>query len=461
MQVSLYVASHEVGGVHQVCGADRRVAETEVRAGETARLLGVVCEVCLAVLAGVVADDLDGVLVCTYSTVGAETEELGLVCALVTESHLFGKGKRCECHIVNDTYCEVVLGHGEGEVLIHADDLGGCGVFRRQTVTAAYDQRGVLLAVEAFLYIKVKGLAVGTGFLGAVKHCDALCCGGHSGEEMLGGEGAVEVHGYQTYFLTLGDKRVDGFLGSLCDRAHGDDHTVCILCAVVVEEAVFAAGDLGDLVHIFLHNLGHTVVCGVACLAVLEEDVAVLSHTARYGSLGCEATLTETCESLAVEQRSDIVLVHSLDLLDLMRCAETVEEVHEGDGGFDGGEVCHSGEVHNLLHGAFAKHGEACLAHRHNVLMVSEDTQRMRSERTGRNMENAGELLACDLVHVGDHKEETLRSCIGCGEGTCLERAVNGTCGTTFRLHLLHEHCLTEDILTAGSSPFVNVFRHG
>ncbi len=76
-------------------------------------------------------------------------------------------------------------------------------------------------------------------------------------------------------------------------------------------------------------------------------------------------------------------------------------------------------------------------------------------------MENAGELLACDLIHVGDHKEESLRSCIGSGEGTCLERTVDCACSTAFRLHLLYEHCLAEDVLTAGSSPFVNVFRHG
>ncbi len=63
VQVSLYVACHEVGGVHQICGTDGLVAEAKVRAGETARLLGVVGEICLAVLVGVVADNLDRVLV--------------------------------------------------------------------------------------------------------------------------------------------------------------------------------------------------------------------------------------------------------------------------------------------------------------------------------------------------------------------------------------------------------------
>ena len=36
VQVSLHVASDKVGGIHQICGADRVVAEAEVGAGEAA-----------------------------------------------------------------------------------------------------------------------------------------------------------------------------------------------------------------------------------------------------------------------------------------------------------------------------------------------------------------------------------------------------------------------------------------
>ena len=58
VHVSLYVASHEVRRIHLVGRVDRLIAETQVRAGETSRLLRVVREVSLAVLVGVVADDL-------------------------------------------------------------------------------------------------------------------------------------------------------------------------------------------------------------------------------------------------------------------------------------------------------------------------------------------------------------------------------------------------------------------
>ena len=75
------VASDEVCLIDQVSGLDRGFTETKVRNGDTAGLLRVVGEVALCVHIGVVADDLDGVLVGTYGTVSAEAPELTAVCA--------------------------------------------------------------------------------------------------------------------------------------------------------------------------------------------------------------------------------------------------------------------------------------------------------------------------------------------------------------------------------------------
>ena len=73
-----------------------------------------------------------------------------------------------------------------------------------------------------------------------------------------------------------------------------------------------------------------------------------------------------------VNEGGEIVLIHSLDLLDLVRCAEAVEEVDERYAALDGRKMCYTGEVHNFLYGAFGKHGEACLAAGHYVLVVTE-----------------------------------------------------------------------------------------
>ena len=73
------VAGHKVGLIDIVGGADGLIAEAQVADGHTAGLLGVILEISLHVLVGVVADDLDGVLVGAHSAVAAQTPELALL----------------------------------------------------------------------------------------------------------------------------------------------------------------------------------------------------------------------------------------------------------------------------------------------------------------------------------------------------------------------------------------------
>ena len=54
------------------------LTETQVRHGNTAGLLGVIIKVSLCVHICVVTDDLNGVLVCAYGTVSAQTPELAV-----------------------------------------------------------------------------------------------------------------------------------------------------------------------------------------------------------------------------------------------------------------------------------------------------------------------------------------------------------------------------------------------
>ncbi len=57
---------------------------------------------------------------------------------------------------------------------------------------------------------------------------------------------------------------VDGFLSGLGHRAHGNYYAVGIGSAIVIKQAIFAAGYLGNLVHVFLYDLRHGIVVGVA-----------------------------------------------------------------------------------------------------------------------------------------------------------------------------------------------------
>ena len=65
-------------------------------------------------------------------------------------------------------------------------------------------------------------------------------------------------------------------------------------------------------------------------------------------------------------------------------------------------------EVCNFLNGVGAEHCETCLTASINVCVVTENVQCVSSESSCGNMEYAREKLACDLVHVRNHQEETL-----------------------------------------------------
>ena len=113
-----------------------------------------------------------------------------------------------------------------------------------------------------------------------------------------------------------------------------------------------------------------------------------------------------------------------------------------------------------FLDASLGEHGEAGLAHGHDVLVVAEDAQGVSGNGSGRDVEHARQQLAGYLIHVGNHEQQALRSGICAGQGASLERAVHGSGGAGLALHLLHQHALAKDVETAGRRPVVDVLRH-
>ena len=68
-------------------------------------------------------------------------------------------------------------------------------------------------------------------------------------------------------------------------------------------------------------------------------------------------------------------------------------------------------------------------------------------------MNNARQQLTSDLVHIGDHQQQALGSGVGGGQGASGQRAVHGTGGTSFRLHLNQLYGLAEDVLLTLRQP--------
>ena len=226
------------------------------------------------------------------------------------------------------------------------------------------------------------------------------------------------MYAYETHLFTLlFAEIVDSFAGSFRSRTHEDNHAISFGVTIIVEETILATSDARDFVHVFLYHFRHSLVEGVTTFAVSKESLGVFSHTASHRTLRRKGAVAEIRESLLVNEGLQILSFEHFNLLDFMRSAETIEEVHERHASFDRSEVSHTGQVHHFLHRTFGQHGKTSLTSRHHVLVVTEDRECVRGNGTCRNVEHAREEFTRNLIHVGDHQEKTLR----CGEsrGQC------------------------------------------
>ena len=456
-----HVAGDKVGLVDVVGGADGLVAEAQVADGYAAGLLGVVLEVGLHVLVGVVADDLDGVLVGAHGAVAAQAPELALD---GTGGRGVGGGLLLQGgvgHVVHDADGELALGRGLGQLLIHGEHVAGRGVLGAQAVAAA-DDGGLPAGVgEGGDHVQVQGVTQGAGLLGAVEHGDLGGGGGDGRQQLVGAEGPVQTDLHQAHLLAVGVQVVDDLLGHVADGAHGDDNPVGVGRAIVVEELVVGA-QLGiDLAHVLLHDLGEGVIVLVGGLAVLEENIAVLVGAAHHGALGVEGALAEGLHGVHVHHVGQILVVPDGDLLDLVRGAEAVKEVDKGDAALDGCQVGHGAQVHDLLGVGLAQHGKAGLAAGHNVGMVAEDVQRVGGHGTGGHVKHGGHQLTGQLVHVGNHQQQALGGGVGGGQRARGQRAVDRTGGAGLGLHLDDIDGGAEDVFAALGGPLVHIVGHG
>ena len=124
-------------------------------------------------------------------------------------------------------------------------------------------------------------------------------------------------------------------------------------------------------------------------------------------------------------------------------------------------------EVHDFLLVGLREHRETGLAAGVNVGMIPKDVQRVRCDATGGHVDDAGEQLAGDLIHIRDHQEQTLGCRVGGRQRTGSERAVHGTGGTCLGLHLDDLDAFPENVsgglaenVLIGRGPGVGHLRH-
>ena len=441
LEVGEAVASGEVGRVDEVGAADHLAAEAEVGDRNAAGLLGVVLEVTLSVVLGVVTDDLDGVLVGSDRAVGAETPEHALL-AVALGNDEFAVAEDVAAHdVIDDADDEVVdrlLGrHVRVDVGAHLRSE----VLRTDTVAAGENLR-ICVGNDAFLLgltdrgadVEVERI-VGAGLFRAVENGYALDRGGNGGDEILHRERTIEVNLDETDLLAFLNERFDGLVERIATGAHRDDDVLGIGGADVIVKLVRAARELGELVHVLLDDGGRGDIVLLAALAALEVDVGVLRRTAHRRMLGIESALAEIFDILLVDHLADLIHRNLVDLLDFVGRAEAVEEVEERNLGLERRGVGDHRHIVGFLNGVGAEHREAGLTAGHNVAVVTENAETLASERAGGNVEDRRSELTGDLVHVGDHEEQALRRRKGRRQRAGRQRTVHGTGGAAFGFH--------------------------
>ena len=455
------VAGHKVSHGDIVGAVDGLMAKAQVGLGNAAGLLGVILEVSLSVLIGVVTDDLDGVLVGANGTIGAQTPELAGDDGLAGGDDILANGQGQMRNVIVDADGEVVL-LLTLHVVEHGLHLGRSGILGTQAIAAAQSlDVGTLAFPQSVAHIQIQRLAGSAGLLSAVQNGQALAGSGNLLQQTLHGEGTEQMDLNEADLLAALHQIINNLQQGLADGAHSHHNALSIGSTVVVEQLIVAASDLVDLAHVLLDNGGQRIIGAVAGLAGLEESIGILQGVAQSGMLGAQGMILEALNSVPIQHLAQILIVQNLDLLNLVRGPEAIEEMLEGDGALDGGQVGNGSHIHSLLHAGRSQLCPAGLAAGHNVGMITEDGQRVGCHGTGRDVHNAGQLRTGDTVHGRDHQQQALRSGVGAGQGAGLQRAVHCAGRAGLRLHLDQLYGLAKQVLLAVGSPRIHVVSHG
>ena len=111
---------------------------------------------------------------------------------------------------------------------------------------------------------------------------------------------------------------VDNLFQGIAERAHADDDAIGIRCTVVVKETVIRAKLCVDLIHIAFNDCRKLIIHRIACLTVLEEDVAILVRTARMRMLRIQRMVAECLNGIHIAHLREVIIIPNGNLLNLM-----------------------------------------------------------------------------------------------------------------------------------------------
>ena len=122
----------------------------------------------------------------------------------------------------------------------------------------------------------------------------------------------------------------------------------------------------------------------VAAIYPITPSSPMAEHVDEWAAKGRKNLFGQTVSIQEMESEAGAAgAVHGFNFMILMGCAETVEEVNEGNTGFQSRKMRNGRKIHYFLHRTGAEHTKTCLAAGHHVLMITKNTERMRSQCAG------------------------------------------------------------------------------
>ena len=369
-------------------------------------------------------------------------------------------------HVVVDADGEPAPGPACRQFREDAGHHAGGELLGGQAIPAADDHRhqlpvptGVSLR-QGGGHIQEQRLTGRARFLGPVQHGDPAGGRGQGRQQCLHRERPVQPDLQHPDPLAGRAQMGGGLPGRLPGRAHHHDHPVRRRVAVVLHDAVVAAGPLPERRHRVLHGTGHGGVERVHGLAGLEVGVGILRRAADEGVLGRQRPPPVRPDRLVADQRPQIVIGQQIDRVQLVRGAEPVEEVHERHPGGQGRRLRHQRQIVRLLYRGRGQQGEPGLPDRHHIRVVTEDGQPLRRQRAGGDVHDRRGQLTSDLVHVRDHQQQALGGGEGGGQRAALERAVQCPRRARLALHFHHRRHRPPQVRPVLAGPLVRQFGH-
>ena len=170
-----------------------------------------------------------------------------------------------------------------------------------------------------------------------------------------------------------------------------------------------AACDFGEFVHGFLHDAGNGGVVGVDRFAHLEVDIRILRGAAQDGMLRGEGTCSMGTDQVIVHAGGGVlhpsiwkILVTSCEVRNpSKKCRKGTRDL----------SVAACAMAAKSCASCTERGGEqrpACLADSHHILMIAVNGKGVRGDGARGNMEDRAGEFTRDLVHVGDHQQQTL-----------------------------------------------------